>query len=285
MPNHVQQKTSRHASRSWSGPKLFSAVFVAACYASSASVAAAADGAALFEAKCAACHSVGGGPKFGPDLKDVVAKRGQEWTIRAIIDPARAGLGPNMPMLGVTEPEAEAISAYLQGGHTGNAAAPKAQPAMQAAASATPEEIQLGQKLFEGRARFANGGPACNACHNVNHDGVSGGGVLAADLTASFSRAGAQGLAAMLENAPFPVMQLAYEGKALSREEIHALIGFLQSADKDAAAQQPGNPGWKMFLGGVGGVIVLAGFFALIGGRRKKRCVNQDIYDRQLESE
>jgi len=62
-----------------------------------AGIAVAADGKALFEAKCGACHSVGGGPKVGPDLKGVVARRGKEWTILAIVDPAKAGLGPSMP--------------------------------------------------------------------------------------------------------------------------------------------------------------------------------------------
>jgi len=89
----------------------------------------------------------------------------------------------------------------------------------------------------------------------------------------------------MVANAPFPVMQVAYEGKPVSPEEIRALAGFLQRAEKASAAQQPGSYGWRMFFGGAGGVVVLAGFFALIGGRRKKRSVNQDIYDRQIKSE
>ena len=40
-----------------------------------------------------------------------------------------------------------------------------------------------------------------------------------------------------------------------------------------------------MFSAGVGGVVVLLGIFSLAGRRRKKRAVNQDIYDRQIKSE
>ena len=250
---------------------------------------AAADGAALFEAKCAACHSVGGGAKVGPDLMGVVARRGKDGAIQAMVDPAKAGLAPTMPKLGLTRPEAEAISVYLEGqSASGSEAAGKeapAQAAKETVAEATPEEISLGQKLFEGSVRFANGGPPCNACHNVAHQAVIGGGDLAADLTLSFSRVGKQGLESMVANAPFPVMQVAYEGKTVSPEEIRTLAGFLQRAEKESASQPAGGHGWRMFFGGAGGVVVLAGLFSLVGGRRKKRSVNQDIYDRQIESE
>lgn len=280
-----QAEKSGGVSRPWSWRKLFGVLLAAGWCAGCAGIAVAADGAALFEAKCGACHSIGGGPKLGPDLKGVVAKRGKEGAILAIFDPAKAGLPPSMPNLGLSRPEAEAISAYLEGKEAGAGKEPPAAAAKEAAADATPEEIALGQKLFEGSARFVKGGPACNACHHLNSATVTGGGTLAADLTHSFSRAGKQGLESMVANAPFPVMQVAYEGKAVSPEEIRALTGFLQRAEKESVSQQAGSYGWRMFFGGAGGVVVLAGFFTLIGGRRKKRCVNQDIYDRQVKSE
>ena len=39
-------------------------------------------------------------------------------------------------------------------------------------------EITRGQDLFQGRARFENGGPTCNSCHEVVNDAVIGGGIL-----------------------------------------------------------------------------------------------------------
>jgi hypothetical protein len=230
---------------------------------------------------------VGGGPKVGPDLKGLAARRGKDGAMLAMLDPAKAGLGPSMPNLGLSRSDAESIIAYLDAKGVGGAAAADKEAAAPAAAAleTTPEEIRLGQKLFEGSVRFVNGGPACNACHHVNYQGVSGGGILAADLTQSFSRMGKQGLESMLAEAPFPVMQFAYAGKTIKPEEIRALTGFLQRTEKEGDPQQTGNHGWSLFFGGAGGVVVLAGFFSLAGGRRKKRSVNQDIYDRQIKSE
>ena len=62
-------------------------------------------------------------------------------------------------------------------------------------AEAQPGEIQLGQDLFEGKVRFANGGPSCNACHHVTSDTLLGGGLLAAELSLVFSRMGHAGSA------------------------------------------------------------------------------------------
>jgi mono/diheme cytochrome c family protein len=285
MRSDGQKEQPRNVPTLWSGRSLFGAVLAAAWCAGSASLTLAADGAALFEAKCTACHSVGAGAKVGPDLKGLVARRGKDGAILAIVDPTKAGLPPSMPNLGLTRPEAEAVSAYIENKGTGAGKEPPAPAAKEAAAKSTPEQISLGQKLFEGSVRFANGGPACNACHHVSHQAVTGGGILAADLTRSFSRVGNEGLDSMVANAPFPVMQVAYEGKAVKPEEIRALAGFLQSAETESVSPQTGTYGWRMFFGGAGGVVVLAGFFSLIGGRRKKRSVNQDIYDRQIKSE
>ena len=286
MRNHGQEEKPWDAPRLWSGRSLFGVLLVAGWYASGAGLAVAADGAALFEGKCGACHSVGGGPKAGPDLKGVVAKRGKDGAILAIVDPAKAGLAASMPQLGLSRPEAEAIRVYLEGKESGpgkEAAAPAAQAAP--AAEPHPADIQRGQDLYEGKIRFANGGPSCNACHHVTSDALLGGGVLAAELTLVFSRMGKEGLTAILAGSPFPVMQAAYAGKEFSAQEISALVGFLQHADKEHARQMPKEWGLRMFSAGAGGVVVLLGIFSLAGRGRKKRGVNQEIYDRQIKSE
>ncbi len=257
------------------------ALIVAAWCATGAGAVAAADGAALFEAKCAACHSLGSDRLVGPGLAGVVARRGKEGTAQAIVDPAKAGLGPNMPTLGVTMAEAEAIATYLEGG----AAAGAAPAAKAKAPEATAEEVERGRGLFEGSVRFANGGPACNACHHANNDSITGGGALAADLTQSYSRAGADGIAAIVASAPFPVMQAAYAGRAVTADEARALAGFLKRVDEQHATQKPASAGSRLLIGGGGGAVVLAGLFTLLGTRRKRRSVNQDIYDRQVKSE
>lgn len=284
MRDHKRDGKPRAASRLLSGRNLIGTLLAAAWCAGTATTAIAADGAALFESKCAACHSVGEGPRVGPDLKGVVAKRGKEGAILATVDPAKAGLGPNMPNLGVTQAEAGAIVAYLEAKAAEGGQAP-AQAAKAPAPEATAEEIERGRGLFQGSVRFANGGPACNACHHANHESVTGGGALASDLTQSFSRAGEEGLAAIVANAPFPVMQVAYEGRAVTPEEMRALAGFLKKVDAQSATQKPIDYGRQLLVGGIVGVIVLAGLFSLLGTGRKRRSVNQDIYDRQLKAE
>ena len=253
-----------------------------------ASVAMAQDGKALFDAKCSVCHNIGGGPKVGPDLKGIVAKRGKDGTVAAVLDPAKAGLKPAMPNLGVPKKDAEAIVAYLDASTAAPAkdtAAASAPAVKEPVAQGTPAEIQLGGDLFEGKVRFANAGPSCNACHHVASDAHLGGGVLASELTLVFSRMGKQGVSAILSGSPFPVMQTAYAGKEFSEKEINALVAFLQHVDKEHARQMPKEWGWRMFSAGAGGVVVLLGIFGLAGRGRKKRCVNQEIYDRQIKSE
>jgi mono/diheme cytochrome c family protein len=242
----------------------------------------AADGKALFEAKCAACHSIGEGPKVGPDLKGVIAKRGKEGTVLVILDPAAARLQPTMPNLGLSKADAEATVAYLD---TGTGAVVAAVETSTPAVAPQPADIQRGQELFEGKQRFAKGGPSCNACHDVKSDAVASGGMLASELTLVFSRMGSKGLQTILANSPFPVMQAAYAGRELSEQEIAALAAFFQQVEKGHAGQMPRETAWTMFAAGIGGVLVLLAWFSLIGGRRKKRCVNQDIYDRQVKSE
>lgn len=163
-----------------------------------------------------------------------------------------------------------------------------AQPAA-AAAAPTPALIRQGQDLFLGTTRFSAGGPACNACHNVVNDAVIGGGTLAIDLTETFGRLGAEGIVAMLprkdSQSPFPVMQAAFQGRDLSAEEGLALVAFLQNAHAQRATQKSNDLGSKMLIAGIAGVIILLLLFSLIGQGRKRRSVNQEIYDRQIVSE
>ncbi len=85
-----------------------------------------AKGKAIFDQKCAGCHTVGGGKRMGPDLKGVTAQRSHDWLVRMIVepdkliasgDPIAAQLvkeyGTPMPNLGVSQQDAEAVLAFL----------------------------------------------------------------------------------------------------------------------------------------------------------------------------
>jgi mono/diheme cytochrome c family protein len=149
---------------------------------------------------------------------------------------------------------------------------------------ASKEDIQTGQDLFQGILRFEEGGPACNACHEVRNDAVIGGGILATELTSVFSRMGGAGVKAILGHAPFPVMQAAYQDQSLTDQEVTALVAFLEYADSEQYNQLPRDYGVGLLLSGFAGASVLFIFFGVVWRGRKKGSVNQAIYDRQIKS-
>ena len=86
------------------------------------------EGARLFKAKgCYSCHSIGEGPKAGPDLKGLFARRDEAW-IRAYVsdpvamvakDPVARGLKEQykiqMPKMMISPAEMDALLGYLRG--------------------------------------------------------------------------------------------------------------------------------------------------------------------------
>jgi mono/diheme cytochrome c family protein len=80
----------------------------------------------LFRARgCAGCHSIGEGPRVGPDLAGLLERREPEWIVAMITRPdsmlrhdaiARdlgAEYGASMPRLGIGSEEASALLAYI----------------------------------------------------------------------------------------------------------------------------------------------------------------------------
>jgi len=301
MRDQRRRGTARDASAFslWRG--MFGALLVAGWAGGSQPASAQESGQQIYQKSCAACHSIGGGRLVGPDLKGVNDKRPEDWLLKFIKSSEKLVKSGDktalalldefkmpMPDQALSDEQIKKVLAHVKeaGGSPaadqGGAAAPAAAPP---SAQGTADEIQLGGDLFEGKIRFANAGPSCNACHHVASDAHLGGGVLASELTLVFSRMGKQGVSAILGASPFPVMQAAYAGKEFSEKEINALVAFLRHVDQEHARQMPREWGWRMFSAGAGGVIVLLGVFSLAGRGRKKRCVNQDIYDRQAKSE
>ena len=64
--------------------------------ASAETATAASPGQAIFERTCFACHSIGDGPRIGPDLKDVHQRRERDWLVAWIEDPI--GMAQNDPI-------------------------------------------------------------------------------------------------------------------------------------------------------------------------------------------
>jgi len=99
-----------------------------------------------------------------------------------------------------------------------------------------------------------------------------------------FSRLGGRGVQAVVGSSPFPVMQAAYQERALTENEVTSLVSFLQYADQESAFQTPRDYGLGLFISGLIGTVLLFGFFALLSWGRKGGSVNQAIYDRQVKS-
>ncbi len=98
------------------------------------------EGQALFQEKCAACHTIGGGKLVGPDLKGVTARRDPQWLARWIQEPDKVLSGGDpiatqllaefnnvpMPNLGLTDQQVAALVAYLESLEGGTTAPPSA---------------------------------------------------------------------------------------------------------------------------------------------------------------
>ncbi len=222
------------------------------------------EGAALFQEKCAGCHSLGGGDRVGPDLEGMTALRDRNWLVRFIVEPDRviAEGDPTattlleqfsipMPNLGLTKTQAEAIIAYLEA-QTGGAPAP---PPEQPSAPTTPAgDPETGRDLFTGAARLENGGAACIACHDAAGIGALGGGALGPDLTQTYAKFGADGTASLLVNLSFPTMLPVFSNHPLTPEEQAHLTAFFQQT---AETGQPAQPVGQLALLAAAGAALL----------------------------
>ncbi len=111
-------------------------LLLSAAQAQSVADPAAAEGRALFEQQCVACHTVGEGDRVGPDLAGVLQRRDEAWVKRMIHapdemvaagDPVVTELvkrynGIVMPRLGLQTAQVDALVAHLKSLASGSAA-------------------------------------------------------------------------------------------------------------------------------------------------------------------
>lgn len=247
-----------------------------------AAAATASDGEALFKAKCAVCHTVGGGALVGPDLEGVTKRRPREWLLHWIQTPDRmlADGDPTahqlfeqfhqipMPNLGIDAAQAAALVAFLEGGSKTTAAPAAALPA---------GDPTAGKALFVGERRFENGGPPCMGCHSIAGIGALGGGALGPDLTPSYNKyGGAAGLASFLEGVPTPTMKAVWESHPLTPAERADLRAFLEQA---SISGRPIEAVGKLAALAVGGAVLLL-VIAQIHWRKRLVAVRQPLLAR-----
>ncbi len=91
-------------------------------------LAAAETGQQIYQSRCSACHTIGGGKTIGPDLAGVSSRREESWLIRQIKEPDRLlaekdpiaiqllqeANGIPMVPLGLTDADVSAVIKYLK---------------------------------------------------------------------------------------------------------------------------------------------------------------------------
>ncbi len=250
-------------------------------------------GETSFKQICAACHTIGKGKLVGPDLANVDKRHQEEWLIKFIKSSQTVIKGgdkyadsifkaynqipmPDRPDL--SDEQIREIITYIKTNSSSSATADAVVD------NSIGGDAKKGQELFIGNIRFANNGPTCNSCHNVNIEGYISGGVLAKDLTKSVSRLTVEGVRAVISGLVFPQMKLSYETRPLTESEIADVTAFLKHADQISTTQATSVIGNNMLIGGVAGVFVLLIAFSFFWIKRKQRTVNHSIYQRQIKS-
>ncbi|MBI2910303.1 MAG: cytochrome c [Chloroflexi bacterium] len=220
-----------------------------------------------FQTKCAACHTIGGGVRSGPDLKGITASRNREWLTKFIVAPDQllaqgdpvakqllAQYKVPMPNIGVSPAEAEGLLVYFDS--RSGTAAPQNVPAPQASEAQLAGDPARGKEYFVGARRLQNGGPSCLACHAVSTVGVLGGGALGPDLTQTYAKFGADDLRSSLASLPFPSMRPIYNSRPLTPEEQADLAAFFRVATREERVVEA--PGLLAGAGVVGAAFLLA---------------------------
>ena len=266
------------------------------------------NGEAVFKAKCAGCHSIGGGKLVGPDLKGITLLRDSAWLAKWIKSPnevlasgdpiAVALLAEynNLPMpdLGLSDTEVAELIAYfkkMDGVTSPTATQLSSTPSDQLIEPTTPSanpplsEIAMvlalngnpdyGQKLFTGEIPLGNGGTACIACLSVEGVGFFGGCGLGPDQTHVYTRYGREGLTSVLVTLPFPTMQSIYTNRLLTIEDQADLLAFFARADKLGQPRTQFNLLTTLGAGSGLAVILLAGM--LIFWPRQRLSLSQRL--------
>jgi mono/diheme cytochrome c family protein len=258
------------------------------------------DGEQLFQ-QCKACHSVGQGKLLGPDLLDMSQRRDVAW-LKSFIKSSQTmvkngdtqavdlfGEFNNLVMIDYNLPDAdiEAIIKYIDSFSTGGGEVTSAEDSLAAVKNAeymasidTDENREKGSQFFSGERNFKNGGAACISCHHVNTLASIQGGLLAADLTKSYTRnGGLAGIKGILEFPPYPAMKDAYQHAALTEDESVKLQVFLMHVDEEDMLSESSIS--DLMKQGIIGVVILLIIISIVWFKRKKRSVNYQIIKRQ----
>ena len=185
--------------------------------------------AKLFNQKCSGCHTIGKGTLVGPDLAGVSGWNAQE--LAGSVKRMEKMIGP------LTDDEVKGLVEFLKDSKVNDRLKQQEEKVLAPSLSKDSGSAKLGAELFMGQKSFANGGMACNACHQVNGQG----GTMGPDLTLISDKMGDNALLSACEQASFKVMKAVYRNHQITREESLHLVKFFNEAkhSKEKAAEQP----------------------------------------------
>lgn len=175
-------------------------------------------GQQVFEANCAACHTIGGGPLVGPDLAGVTKEFDDDWLTNWIADPktwaeaddqAKEIYTGKMPTLGLSSDEIAEVIAYLKSNEDvggGEATGPR---------ELSDAEFAQATEIFFNR---------CAGCHGTLRAGATGPNIQP-ERTLEI---GTEGIKTILTNGlPGGMPAWGNEG-ILTPEEIELMANFVQ---------------------------------------------------------
>jgi len=248
------------------------------------------DGAALFNKHCKACHTIGGGTKVGPDLTGVTSKRSFDWLVKFVQsseDLIAAGDDDAvaifeefdkkpMPSHSNSVAEIQLMFDYIA---SGGASADDDNTDKHSESLVFEPDAEEGRKLFTGEQSLKNEGPSCISCHNIRHNDVSFGGLMAMDLSISYT----EGVVEAMETS-MPSMINSYEDSPLTVEERANLELFLMTTKEDQLYHSPGQFKGMFFLFGAVFFIVILVIINVFWKNNKKTGVKDEIFKRQIRS-
>ena len=248
----------------------------------------------LYMIKCGICHTIGGGKLIGPDLAGVKSRHSEEWLLEFIRssqkminagDPTAVALYEEhnkvlMPDPMIPDDQIISILNYIE--EQSGTGSKEAQAYVSIIEDATPDDLESGRTLFDGRKPLANGGASCISCHNdITDYFFSENSLSTKDVRTSFATLGEAGVRAILENPPFPVMRKALENRPLEEDEVHDLLVYLRDA---GSAAVPPTRASGFFLYGLFGAVIILFLCTGLWYNRKSKSVNHKIYARQIRS-